>query len=124
MKCSNILLIEDERDAREALREILEIEGFNVVTAANGREGLAALQGGDQPCLILLDLMMPVMNGWEFLEALRQQYQRLLGAIPVVVVSAVADLSIAKQKYNCDVMNKPINVQTLVAIAAQHCERH
>lgn len=122
MAHNSILLIEDERDAREALKEILEMEGFKVIAAENGQEGLKALQANQRPNLILLDLMMPVMNGWEFLEALQQQYQCGLATIPVIVVSAVADLSAAEQRYSCRVMNKPVNVQSLVSIARQHCQ--
>lgn len=121
MSCKRILIVEDEPDAREALKEILEIEGFNVVTAENGREGLALLKTVEEPCLILLDLMMPVMNGWEFLEALRRQEQHVLATIPVVVVSAIADLTAVQQEYNCDYMKKPVNVQSLVSLAHQYC---
>lgn len=122
MSCNCILIIEDERDAREALREILEIEGFNVATAENGQLGLELLQTTDEPCLILLDLMMPVMNGWEFLEALRHQQKHVLATIPVVVVSAIADLTAAQNKYNCDFMKKPVNVPSLVSLAHQYCK--
>lgn len=122
MSCKRILIVEDERDAREALKEILEIEGFKVVTAENGQVGLELLQDVEEPCLILLDLMMPVMNGWEFLEALRLQQKHVLATIPVVVVSAIADLAAAQQKYNCDFMKKPVNVQNLVSLAHQYCK--
>lgn len=124
MTCNSILLVEDERDAREALKEILEMEGFHVSTAENGQEGLKVLATSQEPCLILLDLMMPVMNGWEFLEALKQHHQHVLATIPVVVVSAIADLSVAQQKYNCDIMKKPVNVRSLVDLAHQYCKSH
>lgn len=124
MTCNSILLVEDERDAREALKEILEMEGFKVSTAENGQEGLDLLLSSQEPCLILLDLMMPVMNGWEFLEALKQHHQHVLTTIPVIVVSAIADLSIAQRKYNCGIMKKPVNVQSLVALAHQYCRTH
>lgn len=122
MSCKHILIVEDERDAREALKEILEMEGFSVVTAENGQVGIELLQDVEEPCLILLDLMMPVMNGWEFLETLRRQQKHVLATIPVVVVSAIADLTAAQQKYNCDFMKKPVNVQSLVSLAHQYCK--
>jgi CheY-like chemotaxis protein len=68
-----VLVVEDNPDIREVFRDALEIEGVPVMTACNGREGLAALQNISTPCLILLDLMMPIMNGYEFLEALVQR---------------------------------------------------
>jgi CheY-like chemotaxis protein len=67
----NILLIEDESDIRTILKDALEWEGYRVYTASNGREGMEILLGMPAPSLILLDLMMPVMNGWEFANALQ-----------------------------------------------------
>jgi len=88
----HIVVIEDDEDLRETLRELLEMEGFQVSTACNGLEGLRLIERSSRPCLILLDLMMPVMDGWEFLDTLRQNAAQLAQA-PVAVVSAAADLS-------------------------------
>ena len=61
---STILVVEDEVDSREALRDLLELEGYQVRTATNGREALDAMADlGDQLCIVLLDLFMPVMDG-------------------------------------------------------------
>jgi CheY-like chemotaxis protein len=87
--CKEILIVEDDPDIRESLQIVLETEGYHARTAANGKEGMAALELIDQPCLVLLDLMMPVMNGWEFLAVQRQNDR--LSKVPVVVVSAIAD---------------------------------
>ncbi len=83
-----VLIIEDQEEIREALAEALELEGCVVSAASNGREGLAEARRG-HPDLILLDLMMPVMNGWQF-RAAQKRDPRIAG-IPVVVVSAFAD---------------------------------
>ena len=82
-----ILIVEDDADVEEAMREILEGEGYPILSAANGEEALRILAEKPRPRLILLDLMMPVMNGWELLRALRESAK--LARIPVVVVSAV-----------------------------------
>jgi CheY-like chemotaxis protein len=83
---TSVLVVEDDFDLRDALVPILEYEGHRVVSAANGREALDRLHDMTPPSLILLDLMMPVMNGQDFrAEQLRDP--RLAG-IPVVVVSA------------------------------------
>ena len=85
-----ILIVEDDEDIRAAMQMILEFEGHQVCSAANGKLALDFLQNVPSlPSLILLDLMMPVMNGWEFAAALRKE-EKLL-SIPIVVVSAFPD---------------------------------
>ena len=83
---ATILVVEDNDDVREMMTVTLELEGHEVYTAANGRQALAQLENGLRPCVILLDLMMPVMNGWEFRSALQRDER--FKDIPVVVVSA------------------------------------
>ncbi len=79
------MVVEDDFAIRETLRELLEEAGYRVSWASNGQEALARLKGRT-PRLILLDLMMPVMDGWEFRVA--QQRDPALSRIPVVVISA------------------------------------
>src|SRR4051812_37667489 len=86
MRCQSVLIVEDERDIRDTLEEVLKYEGFSVHSSSNGQEALTLLKTIERPCLILLDMMMPVMNGWEFLQMQRQD--EILATIPVVVVSA------------------------------------
>ena len=61
-----VLLVEDDLDIRQSMRFLLELDGFKVVTAANGAQALSQLRRGLRPCVILLDLMMPIMDGFEF----------------------------------------------------------
>ncbi|HEX5000040.1 MAG TPA: response regulator, partial [Terriglobia bacterium] len=75
-----VLIVEDEEFIRENFQIFLELEGFQVLTAGNGREALEQLQGRERPCLILLDLLMPVMDGGEFLE--RKASETSLASIP------------------------------------------
>lgn len=117
-----ILVIEDEPDVRESIKEILEIEGFTVATAGNGEEALTLLQSGTRTCLILLDLMMPIMDGWQFLKILKEKHQDVFSTIPVIVVSAAADLTTVEQQYSCRVMNKPCNIENLLALAHEYCK--
>jgi len=83
-----ILVVDDNPDLRETLVLLLGDRGLTVTTVASGREALAVLAGGGRPDLILLDLMMPEMNGWQFLERLRTD--AALASIPVVVMTAHA----------------------------------
>src|SRR5688572_8496646 len=82
-----ILIVDDDASIREALASLLEDEGYTAAGVANGLQALTLLRQSEElPCLILLDLMMPVMNGWEFLN--EQQQELRLAEIAVVVFSA------------------------------------
>lgn len=117
MSCKTILIVEDEKDIRDTYALALEIEGYTVVCAANGKDGLDLLPRTQGPCLILLDLMMPVMNGWEFLKAMRKN--DVLAVIPVVVVSAFGELAKCENIEN--ILKKPIELDTLLNIVKKYC---
>ncbi|HJZ87078.1 MAG TPA: response regulator [Polyangia bacterium] len=113
-----VLLIEDDEDIRNAMRQVLELEGYVVVPAGNGREGLVALAQHGEPCVILLDLMMPVMNGWEFLAERAHQPQ---GAnVPVVIVSAAGER--ARKTPAVAHLGKPVNLTRLLDLVEQYCQ--
>src|SRR5215211_2262788 len=84
---ATILVVEDSDDVREMMTVALELEGHDVHSAANGRQALAQLENGLRPGVILLDLMMPIMNGWDFRAAL-QRDERFRNT-PIIVVSAL-----------------------------------
>jgi CheY-like chemotaxis protein len=110
--------VEDESSIRETVRFALELEGYNVYTASNGQEGIDLLATIPKPCLILLDLMMPVMDGWGFVEAIEKDI--VLTKIPVVVVTAFSDkLKTVKAR---DVIKKPVDLDALTQVAKQWCE--
>ena len=121
MSSNPILIVEDERDLRETMKDLLELEGYQAVTAGNGQEGLAQLQSMTGCSLILLDLMMPVMNGWEFLNTLRLQERHRFGDIPVVLVSAAANAVQEEGRFGCTVMKKPVDFGLLLALVERHC---
>jgi CheY-like chemotaxis protein len=126
MPCKHIVVIEDDTDLRETLKDLLEMEGFSVVTASNGREGLRQIEQNGHPCLILLDLMMPVMNGWELLEALCREKAAPLAQTPVAVVSAAANIADVERDYGCSALKKPVSLERLFALAMRIaiCVRH
>ncbi len=119
MKCQSILIVEDDDEIRNALRMVLEIEGYTVQTAANGKEGLAILATIQPPCLILLDMMMPVMDGWAFAEALRADM--VLTSIPVVMVTAYAEKAADAMKQAHGIIKKPVDIDLLMKTVKQHC---
>lgn len=115
----SILIVEDEHDIRAVLTEILEDEGYAVASVPNGLEALMFLQE-HRPQLILLDLGMPVMTGWEFRE--QQRLNPTLADIPVIVMSATPHLSqtaAALHAANC--LDKPIELSTLLGMVKQYC---
>jgi len=117
-KCSHqILVVEDDEDIRDSLREALESDGYQVVTAEDGKEGLQALDEMPRPCLILLDLMMPVMNGWQFLEKMKED--TTLATIPVVAVTAAGERGNTAQ---ADMLiKKPVNLDHLLEVIKRYC---
>jgi len=113
----NILLIEDESDIRAILKDALEWEGYRVYTASNGKEGLEVLLEIPTPGLILLDLMMPVMNGWEFANEL--QTDREYVDIPIVALSAFSDPE--KKIRIKGFIKKPVDLDLLLSLVREHC---
>ncbi len=107
-----ILVIEDDDDIRETIRDVLQDEGYRVDTAANGREAIDHLQDGHLPAVILLDLMMPVMNGAEFLDELSADPR--LVTIPVIVVSAWPRQSGRVGRHSTAYVRKPIDLRELL----------
>jgi CheY-like chemotaxis protein len=105
-----IVLIEDDEGIRETMAALLEDEGFHVVQAANGEEGLARIRENPDRCLVLLDLWMPVMNGWQMLAALRAD--PAMQRVPVVVISAAGDLP--PPEGATAFLRKPIRLETLL----------
>lgn len=113
---SRILLVEDDQALREALAEVLSDEGYRVDCAANGREALDHLNRSTagSPDLILLDLVMPVMDGWAFREAQRENGR--LARIPTVVLSASfpPDSPRMRSLEAEAVLSKPVSIDRLV----------
>ena len=116
---AQILVVEDNDDVREMMAVTLELEGHSVTTAANGRQALAVLENGLKPCLILLDLMMPVMNGWELRSALQRDPR--FRDIPVVIVSAVGGEIVGGVNAGL-YLSKPIDVDTLLDVVCDYCD--
>ena len=118
MQCKNILIVEDDADISEILKFAIEMEGYTVCTAANGKEGLEVLSKIEAPCLILLDLMMPIMDGWAFAEALEKD--PTLNSIPFVVVTAFAESAINIKKARA-IIKKPVDLELLSSTIKKIC---
>ena len=106
-----VLIVEDDEDVREMLRTILETEGYDAVVAGNGAEALQLMQQR-RPCVVLLDLMMPVMDGWEFRE--RQLATTAFADVPVVCLTAVYDTVSASEILRAPCLHKPVDMDALL----------
>lgn len=84
----SILVVEDEEDILFSLHSFLEAEGYQVFTAKNGQEALSLLEQIPMPQLILVDMKMPIMSGWDFLTAWRKKFTQ---RCPVMVMTAAAN---------------------------------
>ncbi len=111
-----VLLVDDDADIRETFEILLGDEGYGVVTASDGARAVEQLERHGRPCLILLDLMMPVMDGRAFLERLGQDSR--FSQTPVVILSAG---SMVQPPQGYEVLRKPIAWQQLLAVLEKHC---
>jgi CheY-like chemotaxis protein len=113
---STVLLVEDHPDVRDMMSLALELAGHRVITAANGQEALSILEH-EHPCVILLDLMMPVMDGWQFRAALERTDSSR--KVPVIVISALTD--VVKRIPGTAHLPKPVDIERMLELVDQYC---
>jgi CheY-like chemotaxis protein len=115
-----ILIVEDDPDIRDTMAQILDEEGYRTFKACSGLDALQQLRDGLRPHLILLDLMMPVMDGWQFRE--EQEKNPAISAIPVVLISAAGQIGrdvprLTRGTY----IRKPISFEVLLSTVEKFC---
>jgi CheY-like chemotaxis protein len=113
-----VLIVEDDEDLREMMAQMLTLEGFQAVAVANGREALEYLHESGRPDVILLDLMMPVMDGWEFRR--QQRADPALAPVPVIVLSAL-DQARASSLEAEAFLKKPLDFDRLISLVRTYC---
>ena len=112
-----VLIVEDDEDLRDMMAQMLTIEGFDASAVSNGREALDYLKRETRPHVILLDLMMPVMDGWEFRR--RQKADPELAPLPVIVLSALDPARAAVDA--TAFLKKPLDFDHLLQLVRTHC---
>src|SRR5690242_6077201 len=115
---TRILVVEDDADLRSVIRDILEAESYEVLESGDGVDALAKLRSGPPPSLILLDLMMPRMNGWAFMDEVR--VFPALRQVPIVVVSAYGSGDGVRLAGATGYLRKPFEVETLLEMVSRH----
>jgi CheY-like chemotaxis protein len=114
----SVLLVEDNAAFATMLVSLLQLHGYTVSLASHGREALTVL-ASQTPCVILLDLQMPEMDGYAFLNALRQQ--RPAAPLPVVILTADVQAAAPFEQQQVPVVRKPFPFATLLALIHQYC---
>jgi CheY-like chemotaxis protein len=113
-----VLVVEDEDELREMMREALELNGYSVVAVPEGQRALDELPRIEHLCLVLLDLLMPGMNGWDFFAELRRRPE--LAHVPVVVHSSAPSRAPAGVTR---VVQKPLVLERLLGIVSEYCNK-
>jgi two-component system OmpR family response regulator len=116
-----VLIVDDDADIREAVALVLDLEGFDVAPACGVEDAYRRMHDGFHPCVVLLDLHMPGLDGWAFLD--RRKAEPWLAAVAVAIVSGDADQRAAATDAGCDFLLKPVQPHQLVATVARRCRR-
>jgi CheY-like chemotaxis protein len=123
MNKKTILIVDDDEDIRETLRDALSFEGYHAVTTCNGAQALEYLKKSDVlPGLIILDLMMPVMDGSQFIEVINTDYKDSLAKIPLILATAKGSHSnVSNSELAHERIKKPIELDDLYSIVSKYC---
>ena len=123
LKSKTILIVDDDAPLRKSLSEALGNEGYLILQAANGQEALNILREGAPVRLVLLDMTMPVLNGWQFLDQLRDHLPELFASIPVVILSAADEIPGVAIKMASRHLKKPVDLNLLLTAVFEACGR-
>jgi len=117
----SVLVVDDDPDLLGLVQLLLEGVGYRVITAGEGQEALSRV-AEKMPDLILLDMKMPGMNGWDFARAFRQRYDR---AAPIVVLTAAEDARKRAEEIGAEgYLGKPFDIDELIRIVERNLDRH
>jgi CheY-like chemotaxis protein len=114
-----VLIVEDDEDVRDFMDVLLRASGYETMTAANGAIGLEMMEHR-RPCLVLLDLMMPVMDGWTFRK--RQLADPALATVPVICLTAMYSPSEVRQQLSVRCLAKPVDFDQLLKEVSDICD--
>lgn len=117
---ATILVVDDAADWREVLRELLEAEGYRVAAAGDGLMAIELLNAGTRPCALLMDLMMPAMDGWDLHAHLRSRPE--WAGIPVIIISAFWPTR-REAPPDTVVLQKPVPAEEILRVVRETCGR-
>ena len=118
-----MLLVDDIEDTRDALGAILAHAGFEMTTAWSGEHALRQLRDGLRPCVVLLDLRMPGLDGWDVLDQMRADADPAVANAPVIVMSGDGEQRRRAQSLGIrDFIMKPVEFEELIAAVRRYCD--
>jgi CheY-like chemotaxis protein len=120
--CHQVLVIDDHDDTRDVFKAMLQAAGFDVSATWSAYAAYQEMRRGFCPCVALIDLHMPGMDGFAFLDRIRIEPH--LATVPVVFVSGDADEEAEARRRGCDFLLKPIERRDFIAAVDRHCHRH
>lgn len=125
MQLKSVLIIDDDEDIRDTISQALELEGYTVHSAIHGQDGLKVLESlaaADYPGMIILDLMMPVMDGSQFLEFVHANKKDTFAKIPIILASAKGNHGDHQHaKLASEILKKPLDLDELYAVVKKYC---
>ena len=113
-----ILVIDDEFDISEVISSILQADGYTVKTCANGRDAIAYLRDNPAPQLVIVDVMMPFVDGYGVIEFMKKTAS--LKATPIILMSAFPPAKSSKESGWSSFLRKPFNLDDLVTLVGKH----
>jgi len=121
--CHRVLLVDDIEDTRDALGAILAHAGFEMTTAWSGEHALRQLRDGLRPCVVLLDLRMPGLDGWDVWDQMRADADPAVANAPVIVMSGDGEQRRRAQSLGIrDFIMKPVEFEELIAAVRRYCD--
>ena len=111
-----VLVVEDEQDLRDMLRDALELNGYSVITASDGQDALNKIASIHELCLVILDLLMPGMDGWDCFQKIRERTE--FASVPVVIHTSAAARAPAGATR---VLQKPTRFDKLLSVVKEYC---
>lgn len=116
-----ILVIENDKDISDSIKALLESENYQVSTFSDGKLALDRLKKNPESCLVLLDLIMPVMSGWSFMEEFLKLPVTIV-PVPVYIFSVIDEKEGEAEKMGAKgYIKKPVNLEYLLGIVEDHC---
>ena len=117
-RCEDVLVVDDDADMIEVIQLVLQDAGYRTRSALNGQEALEAVESGGMPALIVLDMLLPVMTGWQFAELFHARYGR---DVPIVVATAAEHVRARSDGIGAvGVLPKPFEVSDLLRVVSRH----